>query len=154
MGVKCSGGFHVSYVPHKTQSVVKFVNCVNVKINCVQKTKLSKVNECIVSCYVHVQHTFTLRWSPFLPILLPIHIQVVTFSRLFAEGYTTPIAHPFSPLNTVFASTIDFSNPPPPTTCHSLQLVWVVDPTTIDTHSCLNCLHQCKLVNHVPCVSC
>ena len=33
--------------------------CTNVKINCVQKTKLSKVNECIVSCYVHVQHTFT-----------------------------------------------------------------------------------------------
>ena len=139
---------------HKTQSVVKFVNCVvNVKINCVQKTKLSKVNECIVSCYVHVQHIFTPLVS--FPSHPPSHSYTgSTILPTFCRGVLPRLHTPFFPLNTVFASTIDFSNPPPPTTCHSLQLVWVVDPTTIDTHSCLNCLHQCKLVNHVPCVSC
>ena len=42
-------------------------------------------------------NTHLLRWSPFLPILLPIQIQVVTFSRLFAEVYYYPDCTPLFP---------------------------------------------------------
>ena len=105
MGVKCSGGFHVSYVPPtqdtKCCKICKLCKCIN-KYNCVQKTKLSKVNECIVSCYVHVQHTFTPLVS--FPSHPPSHSYTGTCSTIlptFCRGVLPRLHTPF-PLSTQF----------------------------------------------------